>query len=168
MPSPRRFAPPLSPTVGEGEIAYLNGIGAKVAFGWMLSILAVSLIFVPIARSVPMVDKNVFFAMPVLAILCGAILERALEQPRWMLLLLGAWYVALLLERLFDPTPLTAQLLWLWLALPLVTGLSAWLWQTRWRRPRWTVIPVAVGYIALLIAALDLWVYRIEIVKQLW
>ncbi len=168
LPSPRRFVPPLSPTVGEGEIAYLNGIGAKVAFGWMLSILAVSLIFVPIARSVPMVDKNVFFAMPVLAILCGAILERALEQPRWMLLLLGAWYVALLLERLFDPTPLTAQLLWLWLALPLVTGLSAWLWQTRWRRPRWTVIPVAVGYIALLIAALDLWVYRIEIVKQLW
>lgn len=141
---------------------------AKVAFWWMLAILAVSLIFVPIARSVPMVDKNVFFAMPVLAILFGVIIERALEQPRWLLLLLGAWYVALLLERLLDPTPLTGGMVWLWLGLPLVASLCAWLWRTRWQRPRWTTIPIAIGYLALLIAALDLWVYRIEVVKQLW
>ena len=81
---------------------------------WICAMFFVSLLFVPIDRTVPMVDKHVFFLMPVWGILMGYLFDQAVQ--RW----------------------------------------------------RWSSIVIASGYAALLIAALELWMRRIEAVKQIW
>jgi hypothetical protein len=81
---------------------------------WICAMFFVALIFIPIDRRVPMVDKHVFFLMPVWGILMGYLFDRAVE--RW----------------------------------------------------RWSSILIASGYAALFIAAMELWIRRIESVKQIW
>ena len=139
----------------------------QVGLWWIVSMLVVSLIFVPIARSVPMVDKNVFFSMPVLAILGGVLADHALIRIRWFIPIVGAWYSALVLERLTAPVPIDSMLWWLLFLLPVVLVGVVSIATLRFQR-RWVALPLILIYFILLFAALDLWIYRIEAVKQVW
>ncbi len=99
----------------------------KTAIGWlwMAAMLLIALLFVPIARSVPMVDKHIFFLIPVLAIGAGVVIDYGL---RWLQQHTGA--------------------------------------QRRYRAIAGMALTVYVGL--TLLDSVQLWVDRIERIKQVW
>jgi hypothetical protein len=67
---------------------------------WICAMFFVALIFVPIDRTVPMVDKHVFFLMPVWGILIGYLFDQAVQRWRWSSILIASGYAALLIAAL--------------------------------------------------------------------
>ncbi|HEY1015207.1 MAG TPA: hypothetical protein VGE07_21050, partial [Herpetosiphonaceae bacterium] len=125
---------------------------------WICAMIVVALLFIPIDRSVPMVDKHIFYLLAPLALLMGHLMDRSFAD--WRLLgAMGAAVLGAMMIRGIHP---------IFYLVPLAALAGGWALSRAAKRWEMPALPLALTYAALLAAALELWVRRIETVKQVW